>query len=221
MIKWILASLGILFAGLMVYLIGQLWTLDLEDDELISKNSKTELIDNKSIPVELKEEIVEALSHFPELKNVKIEFRFKDQIEGSFMQAQPKVASLFNTQKLRSYVINIKKHFQSEDTIVHMASLPKSVLVGWIGHELGHILDYHKKDFFSITELGIGYLLSEDYIKATELRADIHAIQHGLSDKITATKEFILNHPKLSEQYKSKIRRLYLSSEGVEEITRK
>ena len=219
---WGLGSFGILMTVLVVYLLSQLWTLDLEDKELVSNDSKFELINNKLIPIELKEEITEALSHFPELKDIKIEFRFKEKIDGSFMQAQPKVASLFNAKKFRSYVINIKKHFQCEhDTTIHMASLPKNVLVGWIGHELGHILDYHKRDFFSITKLGIGYLLSEDYIKSTEFRADVNAIQHGLSDNINATKDFILNHPRLSEQYKSKIRRLYLSPERVAEITQK
>ena len=212
--KWSLRSLGIVFLVVMSYLVFQLWTLDLNTG--LSKNQAgSELIKNKLIPSELKEEILEALTYFPELEKIKIEFRFKDEIDGAFMQAQPKVASLFNSAKFRTYVVNIKKHFQSKDSVILMSSLPKNVLVGWLGHELGHILDYHGKDFFSVTELGIGYVLSDDYVKSTEFRADFNAIQHGLKDKILATKNFILNHPKLPESYKRKIRDFYPSEESI------
>ena len=49
-----------------------------------------------SIPEEIKEEAVVALSHYPELANTAIEFKFKSKIKKSNMQAQPVFKQLFN-----------------------------------------------------------------------------------------------------------------------------
>jgi hypothetical protein len=40
-----------------------------------------------------------ALSHYPELEDVEIEFRYKNNIKNAFMQAQPKLANLFKGKK--------------------------------------------------------------------------------------------------------------------------
>ena len=50
---------------------------------------------NKTIPDEIREVTLLALSHYPELIEVNIDFQFQRKIRGSVMQAQPKVGSLF------------------------------------------------------------------------------------------------------------------------------
>ena len=56
--------------------------------------------DNKVIPENILNEAQIALSYYPELEDVEIEFRYKNSIKNSFMQAQPKIANLFKGKKI-------------------------------------------------------------------------------------------------------------------------
>ncbi len=54
-----------------------------------------------------------------------------------------------------------------------------------------------------------------------ERTADTYAIQHGMGDYILKTKNFILDNANLSEKYKQRIRKLYISPEEVMELINK
>ena len=79
-------------------------------------------------------------------------------------------------------------------------------------------MDYESRSALGMIKFGIGYLLSKNFIKGAEKRADEIAVAHDLGDEILTTKNFILNHAQLSEKYKAKIKRLYLSPEEIMEI---
>ncbi len=96
-----------------------------------------------------------------------------------------------------------------------MTTVPSEVLIGWIGHELGHIMDYRERSGLNMLWFGIKYLTSKNYIREAERVADTYAVNHGLGEYIIATKDFILNHAHLSETYKSRIKNLYLSQEEI------
>ena len=170
---------------------------------------------NKIIPESILEEAKIALSYYPELKDVEIEFRFKEDIKKSFMQAQPKVANLFRGKKDRSYYIFMSSNFLIEKEKFSMAEVPSEVLIGWLGHELGHIMDYRDKSAMGLVIFGFRYITSENYIKVAERAADTYAVNSGMGDYILATKNFILNHSHLSDSYKERIARLYLSPEEI------
>lgn len=55
---------------------------------------KNTSLSHKKIPETIRSQAQEALSFYPELKEVPIEFRFKKKIKKSTMQAQPKFSSL-------------------------------------------------------------------------------------------------------------------------------
>ncbi len=175
-------------------------------------------ITNKTIPESIKKETLEALSFFPELKDTSIEFKFKDNIKKSTMQAQPRFASFFKPKQDREYVILISRKIQIEGEQFTMADIPSDVKVGWIGHELGHIMDYHDRTNVGLIILGIKYLFSSASIKKVERTADTYAIAHGMGDYILKTKNFILDNANLSQRYKDRIRRLYISPEEVMEL---
>lgn len=167
---------------------------------------------NKKIPASLRDVTLEALSHYPELINTKIDFQFKSSISGSVMQAQPKVGSLFTkSKKERAYKIKISRFLKLEDEKVPIDELPRDVLLGWIGHELGHIQDYVDRSAFDLLSFGMKYYFSRRFISEAEIRADSYAVTHGLGEKIIATKNFVLNHEKLPVAYKNKIKSLYMS----------
>ena len=170
---------------------------------------------NKIVPDNIWRETYVALSHYPELKDTPIEFKFKKNIKKSFMQAQPKLSGFFKNRKNRSYVIYINEKFKIEDETFSVKDVPSEVLIGWLGHELGHVMDYRDRSAMDMLWFGIRYVTSNNYIREAERAADTYAVNHGLGQNIIATKDFILNHSKLSESYKSRIQDLYLSQEEI------
>ena len=170
---------------------------------------------NKIVPDNIWRETYVALSHYPELKDTPIEFKFKKNIKKSFMQAQPKLSGFFKNRKNRSYVIYINEKFKIEDETFSVKDVPAEVLIGWLGHELGHVMDYRDRSAIDMLWFGIRYVTSNNYIREAERAADTYAVNHGLGQNIIATKDFILNHSKLSESYKSRIQDLYLSQEEI------
>lgn len=182
------------------------------------KNNDSLHFTNKIIPSSIKEEVRIALSHYPELIDTPIEFKFKKNIKKSFMQAQPKFSGIFRKRKNRSYYIMISDKLHIEDEEFGVEELPKDVLIGWIGHELGHIMDYRDRKGFNLLAFGVRYVLSKNYIREAERAADTYAVNHGMGEYILATKDFILSHANLSEVYKARIKRLYLSPEEIVEL---
>ncbi len=181
---------------------------DMEDKKIVYQ-------ENKIIPESILDEAKIALSYYPELKDVEIEFQYKDNIKKSFMQAQPKKSNLFKGKNDRTYKILISSKFLIEKEEFSMADVPSDVLIGWLGHELGHIMDYRDKSAMGLVIFGIRYITSDNYIKEAERAADTYAVNSGMGDYIIATKDFILNHSHLSETYKERISRLYLSPEEI------
>ncbi len=170
---------------------------------------------NKIIPTKIEDEAKTALSYYPQLENVKIEFRFKEKIKKSFMQAQPQFSNLFSGKNNRSYYVFISENLNIEGEEFSIDDVPSDVIVGWLGHELGHIMDYREKSAMGLVIFGIRYVSSSNYIKKAERAADTYAVNQGMGEYILKTKNFILNNSELSEAYKQRISRLYLSPEEI------
>lgn len=94
-------------------------------------------------------------------------------------------------------------------------------MIGWLGHELGHIMDYQNRSWFNLILFGIKYLFVEKHIVEAERAADTFAVKNGMYTYILKTKNFILNHSELDETYKLRIKKYYLSPEEIMEIVNK
>ncbi|MGM0646792.1 MAG: hypothetical protein ACQESZ_00230 [Bacteroidota bacterium] len=173
---------------------------------------------NKIIPEDIVRAALKALSFYPELVNIKIEFRFSENIRKSVMQAQPLYITMYKPRKKRSYLIKISRYFFLKGKKMHLHDLPEDVLVGWLGHELGHIMDYKRRDAWSMILFGIGYITSKSFIMSAERFADTYAVNHGLGDYILATKNFILHQAGMPKEYIRKINKLYLPPEEIIEM---
>lgn len=167
------------------------------------------------IPDTIKKEALLALSHYPELKRTKIEFKFKKNIKKSIMQAQPSFWSLLRSKKHRSYKILMSSTFKIDGKKFQTKDIPTNVMVGWLGHELGHVMDYRDRSSLNLMWFGIKYTLSHSHIKKAEIAADSYAIQHAMETYILDTKNFILNNTNLSETYKARIKKYYLSPDEI------
>ena len=168
-----------------------------------------------SIPDEIAEEAKKALSYYPELANTPIEFKFKKNIKKSTMQAQPLFSSVFKRRKHRSYKVLISEKIKIADAEYYTKDIPSEIMIGWLGHELGHIMDFEQRSGLNLIGFGIGYLTSKKYIRGAERRADSYAVQHGMEQYILATKAFILEKAGLSQKYIDRIKNLYLSPEEI------
>lgn len=180
---------------------------------------RVDFLNNKTIPAVIAEEVEAALSYYPSLADTRIEFVFKDNINNSFMVAQPKWYGVFQGKNKRSYVIKMGREFQLNDNqSVPIEDLPENVLEGWIAHELGHIMDYKDRSGIALIGFGIRYITSKNYLINAEQMADIYAIDHGLGDFLISTKHFILDHDDIPSQYKKRIKRFYMSPEMVVQL---
>lgn len=193
----------------------------LEEDTILFPNHSTmqdKTMTNKVIPEVIRPQAEKALSFYPELKEVPITFKFKKNIKKSTMQAQPMFKGIFKNRHKRGYVILISEKFQIEDDAFNILDVDDEVMIGWLGHELGHVMDYKNRSAVGMIIYGVRYLLSPKHIQAVERSADAFAIEHGMGQYIIATKNFILNNSEISEVYKARIRRLYLSPEEIMEM---
>jgi hypothetical protein len=166
-------------------------------------------------PNEIAPEAKIALSHYPELSTTPIEFKFKKHIQKSTMQAQPKFSSVFKRKKHRFYKILISEKIKIADSVYFTKDMPSEIMIGWLGHELGHVMDFEKRSGLNLIGFGIGYLTSKKFIRGAECRADSYAVHHGMEKYILATKEFILEKAGLSQKYVDRIKNLYLSPEEI------
>ena len=173
---------------------------------------------SKIIPNTIKDNVNKALSYYPELKKTSIEFKIKKNIKKSTMQAQPKWDFLWKSKKNRAYIILISNKFKINDQEFNTLDIPTDVFVGWIGHELGHIMDYKNRSKFSLILFGIKYFFLQKSIKEAERTADTFAVSHGMGKYILATKDFILNNASIAQDYKARIIKYYLSPEEIMEL---
>jgi hypothetical protein len=173
---------------------------------------------NITAPESILKEAEEAMSFYPLLKDTPIEFRFSDRVRKNFMQAQPTYSSIFKSRSNRSYIILISKVFKVENKVFTIDEIPHEVLIGWLGHELGHVMDYRARSSIGMVFFGLKYLYSHAHIQEVERAADDYAVRHGMGAFLLKTKKFILNHSSLSEKYKRHMRKFYLSPEEILEL---
>ncbi|MEK6478954.1 hypothetical protein WJR50_15515 [Catalinimonas sp. 4WD22] len=194
---------------------------DVEKEQFLPtkiKDSEKQILKNKKVPSIIQEEVAEVLSYFPELAEIQIDFVFKDRINKSFMQAQPKWYGFFQSKNKRDYVIKISRNFQMEDYMLPIEELPKDIIIGWLAHELGHIMDYQDKSAFALIKFGLSYITSHEYMIEAERTADVKAIHCNLGDYLVIKKNFIQNHSDIPLNYKDRIKQFYMSAEEAIEL---
>lgn len=166
-------------------------------------------------PDSIQQEVKKALSFYPQLADTHITFKFKKNIKKSTMQAQPDFGSLFSSKKKRKYKILISRKFKISGKEFKTKDIPSDILVGWLGHELGHITDYQDRSSLNLCAFGARYLFSDRHIRSAERTADSIAVARGMENYILKTKNFILDHAEIAEKYKSRIQKYYLSPEEI------
>ena len=172
-------------------------------------------IGNKKYPSKIKSEVEKALSFYPELENVAIEFRWGIFTQHSFMLAQPKVSTMLKHKSQREYQIIMRKKFFLKNKRVPNRRIPSDVIVGWLGHELGHVVDYKPRSNWNLMWFGVRYYFSKSFLMKAEIAADFNAVKHGLINELVISKEFGRNPMFFPWKYINKLNKLYPSIESV------
>jgi len=159
---------------------------------------------NKTIPQKYELQSLIALSHYPELKDIEIEFKYQKM--KTTLQARPNLESIFKKAEKRTYSIIINN---SDDCEVCMDDIPFNGQVGIIGHELAHILDYVNKSSGGIIRTGMEYLVSKKK-EAYEKEIDAITVEKGLGWQLHSCYNFIQCKHDVSDDYKSFKRKYYL-----------
>jgi len=163
---------------------------------------------NKVIPFQLKDVVLTTLSFYPELANTHIIFEYKPI--NVTMNARPCMDNILKTRQNRVYRVILNNN-QGEHKGLPIEKLSFNIMVGWIGHEFAHLVQYEKMSNLQIITFFFSYLLSDEYFRDTERYTDYLAIKHGLAYPLYAGVEYLLNSSDVSEEYKKKIKDNYLS----------
>jgi len=145
---------------------------------------------NKRLPPGFETQAIEALSHFPELKETSIKFRVK----ASRMTAKtrPTFISSFLPRGHRAYLITISNQTIPVLSPILLGSLPYDAQVGLLGHELSHVADFSNKTTLRSFRDLVGHL-SAHWLDRLEFHTDWIAIQHGLGKNLMAWSAYIRN----------------------------
>lgn len=155
-----------------------------------------------------------AYCKFPKLQRHNVQLQ-QLAIRGFTMRAQPVFNLQLLSRKTRSYRIQMSNHLQIAQ-FIKPEDLPEEVLIGWFAHELGHVVDYHRRSVWGMLRFIIGYVGWPTYRAGAERQADLFAIDRGFGEQLMATKIYILEKSDLPDHYKKRIRKYYMSPDELE-----
>ncbi len=150
-----------------------------------------------------------ALSHFPELKNTHIEFKYSK--EATTMAARPKPLSMLWR---RRYIVAINNREDFEG--IPLSSVPFNAQIGIIGHELSHIADYQANNLFSVTSILLRYANKKQRAQF-EKEVDRATIERGLGWQLYDwAQEARFLSDEASDEYKEFKRANYMQPNEIE-----
>ncbi|HET6226194.1 MAG TPA: hypothetical protein VFF27_07940 [Bacteroidia bacterium] len=171
---------------------------------------------NKHIPFKYENEILTALSHYPELKEVEIIFKLTDHASVPY-GTKPAISSCFKSKKKRSYVINILEKAEDPERTALFKNLSSRMRIGVIAHELMHVEQYHFGRFSLIKTLGLFVVPSSR--RRLERAADKGAIDHGFGEELLEHALYLRSIPGYTEK-RPAIKEDYLQPDEIESCLR-
>lgn len=137
---------------------------------------------NKILPEDFELPALLAISHFPTLKDVRIEFQVIQQ--GPPLSSRPTTwTTLFRNRKKRKYIITINDNMNTWYSSLLLRNLTFNAQIGVLGHELAHTADFVSKGRLGMLRVAIGNL-SWKYVDKLEFNTDKMVINHGLGHQL-------------------------------------
>lgn len=168
----------------------------------------------KNLPVKFRDQILLALSHYPELVNHEITFQIVRKSPFPLV-SRPELTSLLNPGARRRYLVLINDDSTRFSSHLLLKNIPFNAQIGILGHELSHTASYSKMSAAELAALGIKYL-SDDFREDFEKSTDRHTIYHGLGWQLLEFSKYVRSKP-LAKKEKLWILKNYLSPIAIED----
>lgn len=168
----------------------------------------------KVIPAAYELPVLTALSHYPELRSVMIEFT--EAPIGSTLAVRPRFRQLQQKDE-RSYIVYINNNAVSTGFTPDQLSFNQQV--GVFGHELAHILYFQERTAHQLRKDAAGFYF-RTYRRKVEKRADQITIDHGLGWSLLDFTEFVRNFTGLSKAYQQKKKKFYYETYELRNLLR-
>jgi hypothetical protein len=131
---------------------------------------------NKELPEGFELQALLALSHYPELKNIRIRF-VVDDVDIP-LSSRPHWASMLRSAGKRTYLVVIDSERDGGRDDVLLKRQPFNAQTGIIGHELAHTVYYLDRSFFGILDDALCQL--SDCRVNFERQTDRRTVDYGL-----------------------------------------
>lgn len=153
--------------------------------------------------------LIVALSYYPELKEVKIKFEYSR--EKTTMACRP---TRYIFPRVYKVLINSDKNFDG----IPFDSIPYNAAVGIVGHELAHIVDYERLNFFGLIDRLFLYVHSKKGKLYFEKSIDLITIKRGLGWQLYDWAQYAMfDNTMASQKYKDFKKRVYLTPDEIRE----
>ena len=152
-----------------------------------------------------------ALNRYPELHRKRITLKHK--AINSTMQAQPSPDFFFQRKSKRAYRIFVNNN--PDLTGMNYEELSFNGLVGWIGHEFAHLIDYNAMSNRELVGFIVGYVFDQRTMRKTERNADKETIKRGLGIQLLDGVAFFEKNNKVSKKYRKRKQKNYLSEAEI------
>jgi hypothetical protein len=155
---------------------------------------------NKIIPAKYEAVILKALSCYPELKKIPIEFRLRQKHPVPY-GTTPVLTNVIMPQSKRKYIVSLLEKAPPPTEQALFKNLPEEAQLGVLGHELGHVLQFSERGVPSMIKSALKSKNSSK-IRHFEREADISAIEHGLGFELYTHARYIRAIPGYLEHRK-------------------
>lgn len=166
------------------------------------------------VPPDLELRVLAALSYFPDLDSVHIEFK-STRIKTT-MNCRPSILSLiFCSAKNRKYIVRVNNRIA--DSVINFQNIPFNAQIGLIGHEFCHIIDYQSKSRWQLFITVIKHF-QFDFKSSYEKNIDAKTIQRGLGWQLYDWMYFVENESHAFSNYLNYKRSVYLNAQEIKEL---
>jgi hypothetical protein len=168
----------------------------------------------KTYPPEYELQALLALSQYPELKQVPIQFQ-KVKKAMPMVAARPDPLNLFRLR--RNWIYDVYISEEAPEQLAHdlFSRFSFNAQIGILGHELAHTLSYQDKTATDMIVIGIQYLFSDTYKGKFEQDTDRRAIAHGFGWQVLEYATHYRKNPRLNQQEITAIDQFYLNPSMV------
>ena len=133
---------------------------------------------NKKLAEGFEYQCLLALSHYPELKNTRMDFL----VQPTFLPlaSRPETMSVIFPWVKRKYQVIISSASADFFEKILLKNTPFNEQVGIIGHELAHSVYYQDKNSFQLAKMAYDYQYNNAYQVTFERETDKRAVAHGI-----------------------------------------